>query len=380
MQKKRILFFGNAPWCRGGYGNNMRNLILPISKIHDVMVQCNWGLFDGEIEWKGVKCFPSEVMQGANAFELNKASFKQAERTYRSCDADLMIILNDIWPYSGVLEETDVSYIPYVPIDGYPPSCFLISALSKAKKIVTMCEWAKKILQDEHEIQSTFIPHGIDPGIYYSGEKTGIRDKLGLPQEAFIFLMVADNKGDRKAFPETMEAFANFCLNNPKSEALLYIHTNPTSPSGFNLLNLAQLFGIVDKVIFSKNMALPDKEVGDLYRASDVLLNCSKGEGFGRAIIEAAACGVPAIVTDFTSMTELVSGGRGLKVRVAAKQCQSFNNTYHAIPYIQDITENMEAYYFDRDLLARHGKKAREIAVELYDWEKLIPQWLKVIE
>ena len=43
---------------------------------------------------------------------------------------------------------------------------------------------------------------------------------------------------------------------------------------------------------------LPDSEVAGLYRACDVLVHPYRGEGFGLPILEAMACGIPAIVTN----------------------------------------------------------------------------------
>ncbi len=51
---------------------------------------------------------------------------------------------------------------------------------------------------------------------------------------------------------------------------------------------------------------------GDLaswYGCLDVLSNCSYGEGFGLAALEAQACGTPVVVTDCSAMTELCGSG-----------------------------------------------------------------------
>ena len=54
--------------------------------------------------------------------------------------------------------------------------------------------------------------------------------------------------------------------------------------------------------------------MADVYSSLDVLLNPAMGEGFGLPVLEAQACGVPAIVTDFTAMSEVC--GAGWKVRL----------------------------------------------------------------
>ena len=51
------------------------------------------------------------------------------------------------------------------------------------------------------------------------------------------------------------------------------------------------------------------KMMARLYTTFDVLLNPAMGEGFGMPIMEAQACGVPVIVTDFSAMKEVVRRG-----------------------------------------------------------------------
>jgi glycosyltransferase involved in cell wall biosynthesis len=51
-----------------------------------------------------------------------------------------------------------------------------------------------------------------------------------------------------------------------------------------------------------------------IYSAMDVLLNPAMGEGFGITVLEAQACGTPAIVTDFSAMTEVCGGGLACEV------------------------------------------------------------------
>ncbi len=54
----------------------------------------------------------------------------------------------------------------------------------------------------------------------------------------------------------------------------------------------------------------PEERIVELYRSFDVLTNCAMGEGFGLPILEAQACGVPVVVNDWTSMTELCFAGK----------------------------------------------------------------------
>jgi glycosyltransferase involved in cell wall biosynthesis len=50
-------------------------------------------------------------------------------------------------------------------------------------------------------------------------------------------------------------------------------------------------------------------DVREIYAASDVNVNCSTREPFGRAIVEAAACGVPTVCFDDSGAAETIADG-----------------------------------------------------------------------
>jgi len=54
---------------------------------------------------------------------------------------------------------------------------------------------------------------------------------------------------------------------------------------------------------------LGGEHMADLYSSFDVLCNPAMARASGCRCSEAAACGVPAIVTDFTPMSEVCGGG-----------------------------------------------------------------------
>ena len=67
-----------------------------------------------------------------------------------------------------------------------------------------------------------------------------------------------------------------------------------------------------------------------LYNAADVLIACSKTEGFGVPLIEAQACGCPVVTTDFASMPELVR--HGIAVRPAGRMWHPHLESWWAVP------------------------------------------------
>jgi glycosyltransferase involved in cell wall biosynthesis len=235
------------------------------------------------------------------------------------------------------------------------------------------------------------IPHGIDPTIYYPNpkEKERYKHKFDLTDQELVFTCLGTNIGPRKGFAETMEAYGNFLNKNPDAakDTKLYMHTDYFGrDGGYNLYNLCQLYGISSNVKFTAMDTyeiMSDNDIADLYRASDVFFNCSHGEGFGKPILEASACGVPVVATDCTSMPELVKG-HGVLIRPSGRLLQNLNYTYHYMPFVPDIAKAMETYYEDwkggRKLLTEHGEAGAKMARENYSWDNLNNKWLDMLK
>jgi glycosyltransferase involved in cell wall biosynthesis len=192
------------------------------------------------------------------------------------------------------------------------------------------------------------------------------REKYMIPRDAFVIGMVAANKGvtpSRKAFPEVMQAFAEFKRECPSAH--LHLHSDPTTAGqGVSMRRLMERTGVPeDSVTFAHpiraELGMPTHEMAKMYSAFDVLANPSYGEGFGIPIVEAQSCGVPVIVTDFSAMPELC--GAGWLVQTDAWY-DSQHGAFFGRPRPSSIVEAFRKAYkarHDKDLRA----KAREFAL-----------------
>jgi len=122
--------------------------------------------------------------------------------------------------------------------------------------------------------------------------------------------------------------------------------------------------------------------VAAIYQAADVYLGASMAEGFGLPIIEAQACGVPVVVTDYASMPELVEWGAvlpPLDLYWAAGL-----ETWWAWPDWHAIGEGLQEVYEEtreRRDLDEWADCVSENIHRLYGWDAVVEQyWRPLVE
>ena len=147
--------------------------------------------------------------------------------------------------------------------------------------------------------------------------------------------------------------------------------------------NISQYIRVTEP--FLVYCGLMPNDLSQMYGGFDVLLNASRSEGFGLPMIEAAACGVPTIATDFTSMTELVKDHGWLVNSLKnAGGFETFDTTIlmsdWAIPDEFQIAESLEDAYNNPDKVRQYGEKSREFSLN-YDWDNVVvPLWYRLME
>jgi glycosyltransferase involved in cell wall biosynthesis len=233
-----------------------------------------------------------------------------------------------------------------------------------------------------------YVPHGVDTVKFSPGDLGEARDKLGWPKDAFICGMVAANKGtpSRKSFPQQLEAFARFSRQH--TDALIYLHTNKGVDDGLGGVNLPEFIahlGITDKVRwcdeYQQIVGFPDDYMANVYRALDVLLSVSMGEGFGIPILEAQSCGCPVITGAWTSMDEITFGGWKI-AREDAERWWTPLAAYQFWPRIGAIEEALEKAYARKiDGIIKHKCEQARAGALAYDADRVAAEfWTPVLD
>jgi glycosyltransferase involved in cell wall biosynthesis len=129
------------------------------------------------------------------------------------------------------------------------------------------------------------IQNGIDPSIFYPHERRAWGENGRIK-----ILSVGPMQVGFKGIPDTLQSIR---ILKEKGIPLEFTRVSPYPPS-----KKEEVGRVVDQYC----MNLKEKEMGELYRDSDIFISSSlEGEGFGLPAMEALACGVPSILTEISS-------------------------------------------------------------------------------
>jgi len=280
----------------------------------------------------------------------------------------------DIWTLPAGIG-SQIRWLPWTPIDHDPIPKVVLERAREAYLVLPYSRWGERLLR-EAGIRTRYIPHGVETSIFRPLDKQEARKKLGLKAD-YLFGMVAANVGfpSRKCFDRVLEAFSIF--KRKHRDAKLYIHSWPGSEwNGPDLLRLVQLFGLDEDVSFPNPyrymLGFSDEEMAWLYNSFDCLLMPSMAEGFGIPLIEAQACGVPVIATDFSAMTENVGSGWLVPWR---ERFLTLLYSWQVLPSIDGILDAMEnAYNHQGD--SALAQAARDFALA-FDYDRVVQEYWK---
>jgi glycosyltransferase involved in cell wall biosynthesis len=361
----KILLHSNAPWSASGYGQQAAMFAPRFARSHTVGISAFQGLSGSPFDFGSLRVYP-----GSGGGWGNELVRPHAERHFGSLRDGLVLTLVDVF----VLEPpafAGVNTACWVPIDHDPAPPRISSFFTATGAVpIAMSRFGAEALR---ELKPLYVPHGVATDVFTPGSRSPL-----LPSDAFIVGIVAVNKGapSRKSLAEMIEAFAAFSARH--DDAFLYLHTEINGQqSGTHLPSLLEDLGVderrvivVDQYRYLFEPFAPEDMAG-MYAGLDVLFNASMGEGFGLTVLEAAACGVPAIVTDFTAMSEVCGAGW----KVGYDRYWTDQSSWQARPHLEELVESLEeAYSLPSADRAAMSAQAREHALA-YDADRVMSEY-----
>ena len=192
------------------------------------------------------------------------------------------------------------------------------------------------------------VPYAVDVGRFRPSRGTTFRGDSGIPEEALLVLTVGPHGGHKRL------DFLVRDMGGVRASVHLLVVGQP-SPQDASLKEMARR-ALGSRVSFA---TFPHVEMPGVYASADLYVHAALFEGFGLALLEAMACGLPIVHHDDAGMNWLVNDG-GVAVDM---------------PNGAALSEAIRSLAADPDLLKQLSECARRRAEEMFSWDAVLPQY-----
>lgn len=228
-------------------------------------------------------------------------------------------------------------------------------------KIIAVSESTKKDLLEKYRIEAWKVEKvysGISEEISRPSQEelNEFRKRNGLPGEFILFLGKLE---PRKNIPTLIKTF-NIMKDSGNFRELHLVIVGAKGWLFKDIFKEAETSAHKNKIIFKDYIEDEDKKF--YYSLASAFIYTSFFEGFGFPPLEAMACGTPVVVSNNSSLPEVV-GDAGLLV-----------DPYNAV----DISNGVRVVMEDLDLRHALIKRGHE-RVTMFNWKKCADETMKVI-
>lgn len=431
MSKKRVLLVSEYHKLASGFGTYAKNILERLYKTGKYELAEFSGYAktsDGKsVPWKFYGNAPedSDPEDQKQQYNNNPNSQFGAWRFDKVCldfKPDIVLSYRDPWMDMFISKSPLRPYFHWVwmpTVDSDPQKQSWIEGFANTDAILCYSEFGMKTLRKDAGHLCNVVgcaSPGIDPEIYKIYDKNEIRSQLGLNGDINIIGTVMRNQ-KRKLFPELIKAFEKFLKVAPpeiRNNTYLYLHTSYPEKMGWNLGYLVSEYEVGGKILttyvcrscggyhadfFKDALSFCPKcqkitsvmpsvalglEVPDLvkiYNTFDLYVQYAICEGFGMPQVEAAACGVPVVATDYSAMEDVLQYTHGYPVPVQKMYRELETNAERAYPDNDKLTEIMINYLMmSKEEKHKKSLQVREGTLKRYQWDDTAKVWENYID
>ncbi len=196
------------------------------------------------------------------------------------------------------------------------------------------------------------VPTGVETDYFTpSADRAAVRRELGVPEDEPLVIGVGRLAGV-KQFDRLITAFAVACARGLQAQ-LVIAGDGPERP---RLEALIDTYGVRARVRLAGYCDPP--RLRAYMQAADLQVCSSAFENLSLAILEAMACGTPVLGTP----------GGGTPELLAAVD----PNLVLEDDHVHTMADALPGWLTDRERLRELGQRARTLAVERYDWERVV--------
>ncbi|HXE57722.1 MAG TPA: glycosyltransferase family 4 protein [Gemmatimonadales bacterium] len=275
-------------------------------------------------------------------------------------------------PYGAIVHGTDLLLLQHRIHQSVVKRRAAQALLQSASVLVANSRWTRNlcltVLNElglkANDTQVRTVPLGTDPGHFRPGVDTdAVRARYRLPRGRY--LVTVARLAAHKGIDTVLRVVATLAREVPE---LRYAVVG-SGQKQEELETLARELGVADRVHFLTDV--PDRDLPALYNLAEVYLGVSRPaelmiEGFGIALTEASACGVPVVAGTSGGMPDAVRDGEtGLLVDSES---------------VEAVTGAVRRLLEDRELARRLGAEGRRAVETFYNWDRVTAELRDIAE
>jgi glycosyltransferase involved in cell wall biosynthesis len=428
MRKKRILFCSEATFLNTGYATYAREILnyLHGTGKYELAELASYGERNDKravgIPWRyyGVmpnmesepKAAQSEI-DSYGSVPTNQFGEFLFEHVCLDFFPDIVCDIRDFW----MLDFADRS--PYRPffkwaimptVDASPQARQWIATYESADACFTYSDWAGGILGDQSGGKINYLgsaPPSAHPAYQPIQDKDEHKKKFGIDPEYKIIGTVMRNQR-RKLYPDLFEAFKKFLDSSEDKKYILYCHTSYPD-LGWDIPELIHQHELSAHVMFtyicretrkpfpslfkgamaqspytgkfgstlsSVKLGVEYSELSDIINLFDLYVQYANCEGFGLPQVEAAACGVPVMGTDYSAMESVLRKLGGITTKPKAFYKELETGCLRAVPDNDLAAEQFKEFFSQpKSLRRKMGFNTRKAFEKFYQWDISGKKW-----
>lgn len=390
LPRKRLLWISDAV-CTSGFArvaHAMFPILAEAGYDLDVVALNYWG----EPHNFPYRIYPAAV-QGEDISGNLRVKYLVYGAQMEGRPYDLIIKLDDPWNIKGLVDslkslETDHNIpsppvLAWVTVDGKNVKG---SELDRPEigSVIVSSEFGANQIGFLESASVEVVPFGVDPSIFKPLDKAESRTLVSsdqVPIDAFIVGVVSTNQL-RKRLDLILDYFSSWITQYNVSNAYLYLCLGKENNSGCDIGSLVRYYGLQSRVILNTSL-VNDQVLAHVYSSFDVYLSLSQGEGFGLTALEAMACGVPCVVSDWAAYSSWVPDNAAYKILCTSTAMSSpLNSRAYIVGGVADREETIGALqklYMYSELREKMSKAGIEFAGGM-TWAMTGEKLLKAIE